>query len=262
MSIPFFKGSAYKFCSIDTLKLIIEHERLRFTRGDQFNDPYEANPYLVPTEWSKIVKEDKSNTEVVKALANEAFVRLSSKIYITCFSKSYIDKTSKLMWSHYGDSHKGVCFEIEFPELTQENYSSGDPVPIEITYCKSLRDERDSRNMESDDLPLYLATYKSDVWEYEQEIRLVIHEEGFDSEKFNKVNNGENIDVVLNINEIKKVIFGVKSDLKEIMKTVELFCNKGHLPDFHRLDINPITLETYEYDLGLKDEILKYNAEK
>ena len=262
MNIPFFKGSAYKFCSIETLNLIIEHEKLRFTRGDQFNDPYEANPYLVPTEWSKIVKEDKSNTDVVKALANEAFIRLSSKIYITCFSKSYIDKTSKLMWSHYGNSHKGACFEIEFPELTQENYSGGDPVPIEITYCNSLRDERDSRNMESEDLPLYLATYKSDIWKYEQEIRLVIHKEIFESKKINEINDGKNIDVVLNINEIKKVVFGVKSDPEEIDKTVKLFCDKGHLPEFYKLDINPITLETYEYDLGLKKEILKYNEGK
>ena len=262
MSIPFFKGSAYKFCSIKTLNLIIEHEKLRFTRGDQFNDPYEANPYLVPTEWSKIVREDKSNTDVIKALANEIFNKLSSKIYIACFSKCYIDRTSKLMWSHYGNSHKGVCFEIDFPELTQENYLKGEPVPIEITYCKSLKDERDSRNMESDDLPLYLATYKSDVWEYEQEIRLIIHKEVFDSKKINEVNDGKNVDVVLNINQIKKVVFGVKSELKEVVKTVKLFCDKGHLPNFHRLDINPITLETYEYDLDLKEEILKYNAKK
>lgn len=259
MKIPFYKGSAYKFCSIETLKLIVKNEKIRFTRGDNFNDPYEANPFLVPIEWSNIVKEDKSNTEFVKAIANEAFIRISSKIYITCFSKSYIDKTAKLMWSHYGNSHKGVCFEIEFPELSRENYSSGEPVPIEITYCNSLRSERDSRNMETEDLPLYLATYKSDVWEYEQEVRLVIHKETFDSKKIEEVNEGANIDVIFNINKIKKVIFGIKSNPDEIIELTKLFCDKGHLPEFYRLDINPLTLETYEYNLGIKEEILKFN---
>ena len=62
--------------------------------------------------------------------------------------------------------------------------------------------------------------------------------------------------------EITKVIFGVKSSPEDIESVVKLFCKKGHLPDFYRMDINPITLEFCEYQLPIKEEIIKFNEQK
>lgn len=255
----FHSGPVYKFISTESFKLILEYETLRFTRGDSLNDPFEANPYLVPIDWKSLVKEDKSNMEVIKYIANEAFVKICSRIYITCFSKTYLDIKSHLMWSHYANSHKGLCFEVIFPELNQENYKQGDAVPICVTYCENLLEERNKYNIESDDLPLYMATYKSNIWEYEDEVRLVLHSQVFDKTKFTLVNNDQNVDVVFNIETISKVIFGLKSSPEDIENVIKLFCGKGHLPEFYRIDLNPITLQLYEYRLTIKDDILKYN---
>ena len=146
-----------------------------------------------------------------------------------------------------------------FPELNQENYKQGDAVPICVTYCENLLEERNKYNIESDDLPLYMATYKSNIWEYEDEVRLVLHSQVFDKTKFTLVNNDQNVDVVFNIETISKVIFGLKSSPEDIENVIKLFCGKGHLPEFYRIDLNPITLQLYEYRLTIKDDILKYN---
>jgi len=255
----FHSGKAYKFLSTDTLKIIIQNESLRFTRGDSFNDPFEANPFLVPVGWESLAKEDKSNVEMIKYLASEIFTRLFSKTYITCFSSNYLSKNSQLMWSHYGNSHRGVCFEIDFPEATQDNYKEGDIVPLMVTYCENLSQERNKWTPEDSDLPLYLATYKSNVWEYESEIRMVFHTDSFNKEKYSIVNEGKNADIVLNIESISKVIFGVKSNPEDIIEIVKLFASKGHLPSFYRLDLSPITLELVEYELPFKNDILDFN---
>ncbi|WP_130538161.1 hypothetical protein [Thiomicrorhabdus indica] len=58
---------------------------------------------------------------------------------------------------------------------------------------------------------------------------------------------------------ISKVIFGLKSSAEEIEKIVKAFCNIGHLPDFTRLDIDPLTLKIIEKDTGHKKAILQHN---
>jgi len=163
------------------------------------------------------------------------------------------------MWSHYANSHRGVCFEIIFPEVNQDNYKEKDIVPISVTYCDDLYVERQNWTMESEHLPLYLATYKSNIWKYEEEIRLVLHSEVIDKEKFTVINTGKNADTVFNIESITKVIFGVKSSPEDIESIVKLFCEKGHLPVFYRIDLNPITLQFVEYELPHKKNILEHN---
>lgn len=257
MQSPIYSGPAYKFTSADSFKKILKSESVWFTRGDRFNDPYEANPYMVPVGWKDIVKEDKSNVQVILALASSAFHQLFSKIYITCFSKR---SDSQLMWSHYADSHRGVCFRIDLPEPSPETYKAGDPVPVPVTYCPSLFDEREKRHLKSEDLPLYMSTFKSDDWAYEEEVRMVLHT-GDDSEgRFNLVNHDRNASVYFNINEITKVIFGARLDQKDEDEIVKTFCDKGYLPEFYRMDLNPITLEFFEEKLPIREQIMAYNA--
>lgn len=260
MSTKFFSGSAYKFCSVDTFQKIVENEKLRLARADTFNDPHESNPFLIPLEWEALTKIQNNSQEIVRNIANEAFVRICGSVYITCFCRNYLQKRSTLMWAHYANNHKGVCFEVNFPKVNAENYHQHGVTPINVTYVSSLSDERNKRTPESEDLPLFIATYKSDDWQYEQEVRIVVESTSFDKTKFNEVNDGKNIDLDFNIASISKVIFGLRTSNEEINETVKLFCRKGHLPDFFRIDINPITIEFIEHELGIKEEILKHES--
>ena len=90
MDIKFFSGKAYKFCSINTFQKIVEHEKLRLARADTFNDPHESNPFMIPLEWEALTKINDSSQEIVRHIANEAFVRICGSVYITCFSQNYL----------------------------------------------------------------------------------------------------------------------------------------------------------------------------
>ncbi|XKW95722.1 hypothetical protein R8G64_09780 [Tenacibaculum maritimum] len=43
----------------------IEYKKLRFTKHNQINESYKANPFLILIQWSKIVKENKSNMDIM-----------------------------------------------------------------------------------------------------------------------------------------------------------------------------------------------------
>ncbi|MDH1602048.1 MULTISPECIES: DUF2971 domain-containing protein [Empedobacter] len=132
----------YKFISIHSLKLVIENKTLRFTRGDYFNDPFESNPYLTPLDWNELYKNTK-NKDIIKFIANQAFVKLQSKNYSSCFSKSYLKDNNKLMWAHYGDSHKGCCFEIKKDVIIDISHKFK-LAPFIIKYVDNLAEKRDS----------------------------------------------------------------------------------------------------------------------
>lgn len=251
-----YAGPVYKYISTESFEKVITSETLWFTRGDCFNDPYEANPYMIPIEWKDIVKVDKSNVDLILEIANNAFVRICSKIYSTCFSKR---SNSQLMWSHYADSHRGLCFGMNLPEPDTGVYKPGDPVPVAVTYCPSLFNERENRNMKSEDLPLYMATFKSDEWAYEREVRMVLHVDAYGEDRLQLVNGGKNASVGFNISEIDRVIFGARMSGEHEEKIIKLFCAKGHLPEFYKMDLNPVTLEFFEERLPIRDEIIAYN---
>lgn len=259
MDINFYSGKAYKFCSTDTFSKIIEFQKLRLARADTFNDPHDSNPFLIPLEWEELTKFKEGSKQTVQYIANQAFTRICGSIYITCFCQNYINPRSTLMWAHYANNHKGVCFEIDFPKTTRSNYKEGDIVPINVTYVKSLVEERNKRTPESEDLPLFISTYKSDVWHYEEEIRLVVESTSFDKTKLTNVNDGRNMDLDFNIQSIGKVIFGLRTAPEEIEEIVRLFCQKGYLPEFYKLDIHPVSIEFCEHNLGIKEKILEYN---
>ena len=248
---------AYKFCSAGILALIVKNKRLRFSRADTFNDIFELSPFLVPLDWNELCDPEKIRPDDAKLIARNAFERICSSLYITCFSKSYLGVHSQLMWAHYADSHKGVCFCIDF-SLSDDGKSKAGCVPVCVRYVTSLLEEREKRTPESPDLPLLFGAFKSDVWSYEEEVRLVIETESFDKSKLfeakdqdGKVIEGK-LDFLFNPECISKVIFGLNSGEAEIRQVVESFFDIGHIPDFVRLDLDPLSLAVVEKDLGIK----------
>jgi len=256
MEVSFFFGPAYKFCSAATLTLIVRNRRLRFSRADTFNDAFELSPFLMPLNWDEIVELKKTHPDKANELVATAFQRVCSSLYITCFSKNYLTPTSQLMWAHYGANHAGVCICVDFSDL-RSNGSSEGFYPVQVQYSDSLFDERQRRSPTSPDLGMFIGATKSKVWSYEEEVRLVIEADSFDSTKFNSSADSKTIDVVFNPECILKVVFGLKSSTEDIKSFVESFCDLGHAPLFTRLDLDPLTLDVVEKDLGITQEILK-----
>ncbi|WP_130538159.1 DUF2971 domain-containing protein [Thiomicrorhabdus indica] len=174
---------AYKYLSTDTLSLIVNGGKLWFSRADVLNDTFELSPFLMPLNWSEIVELKESQPQIADALVSEAFKKVSSSLYITCFSKHYKDPESQVMWAHYGDAHKGCCICIDF-SILKDNKNSTGLYPVEVQYVNSLLEERNSRTPESDDLGLLIGATKTKIWEYEKEVRFVLEANSFDTNKF------------------------------------------------------------------------------
>jgi len=233
-----YLGKAYKFCSLSALCKIFENQSLRFSRGDDLKDVYELSPFLMPLNWDEIVNLPR---EAGNAIVEDAFKRVCSSLYITCFAKDYKTTDSHLMWGHYADSHRGCCFELDFSAANLREQHGF--YPVSVAYSDCLLTERNKRTDDSEDLPIFLASYKSKVWEYEQEVRLVLVDEGLAKETYKSVDaSGKKIDVDFEPKSIKKVVFGAKTSVDEMAGVTLAFIKVGHKPSFSRMDIDPLTL--------------------
>lgn len=162
---------------------IISNKELFFTNPKNFNDPYDCYNGLIdfqnPTtdDIKNIVNKSSSlsrsekrkkekdllknpselNTIFTKILDNEI-----SKFGICCFSKTH---KQLLMWSHYGDYHKGLCIGFEFQPITDDYFIH------EVDYRLKLV-KKNHFNERNEGFRNLLLT-KSIDWKYEKEVRAI-----------------------------------------------------------------------------------------
>jgi hypothetical protein len=242
-----YLGKAYRFLTFDGLLKTVENESLRLTRVDLFNDPLDNNPYIAPLDWGNI---EKQGGELFHDLANRyVFAKVFKSLFISCFCKEYKSDDSYLMWSHYGKSHSQVCFEIDFSKY---EYLGG---PSEVNYPDSLVLKRNnSLDLERGQLGLYLVTNKLKQWSYEKEVRLVVDIKSpkIDFSKFKLSDSSEFLYVDFELKYISKVIFGIKSELFNELKTRNAFLCHGLNPKYEKMYIDPISLKLdskpYEFE--------------
>jgi len=232
---------AYRFLSFDGLFKTIDTKSLRLTRVDKFNDPLDCNPLTAPLNWSEYANEN--SIMLLKIVEKHIFETVFKSTYISCFSKHYSEDDSYLMWSHYADSHSQVCFEIDF---SKTRYLGG---PSEVSYPNCLVTERESfkNNNDSDGnkIGLFLVTTKLKNWSYENEVRLIVDilDPRFDPKRFKISDNTDYMFVDFDLKFISKVIFGVKSELFNELKTKSLFKGNNLHPKYEKMYIDPIDLK-------------------
>ena len=231
-----FNGKAYRFLGFNGLHKTIETEKLRFTNPSQFNDPLDNSSLLSPLNWKKW------NEFGLTEFAEKRYTKsIFSTIYIASFSKEYRTEKSYLMWSHYGDSHKGVCFEIDFSKI--KFLGNPDIVQYEKNLI-NIRDELYKHKDRKEDIGRFLVTYKHYIWSYEKEVRLIVDTELINNIKgFKKSNDEKYLYVDFSLNYISKVIFGINSKKEDEIITINMFKEKGVFPKYRKMKINPITLE-------------------
>jgi hypothetical protein len=195
------KRTIYKYFRINQfLYDTLISNQLYFSSIQQFNDPYDC--YL--TLFDEISEDDlkiylkKINTSdelTIKCI--EAFNKKGQKFLepfiesykafidyhgICCFTKG---KDNLLLWSHYADSHKGVCLGFDydlmikkFPQFDEVEYSDN-PFYFDI------------KNVDESIAKTVLR--KSTDWKYEEEIRFVMERSksiGFFQDALTEVNFG------------------------------------------------------------------------
>lgn len=98
----------YHFLSTNWALEAIRNQRLKVSKFDKLNDPFEL--YAVELTSS-------SRRREFRAWKRE----MTKQFGLMCFSKRW---RSPLLWSHYADRHKGVAIEVEVPDkyIAKVNY--------------------------------------------------------------------------------------------------------------------------------------------
>lgn len=116
-------------------------------------------------------------------------------LYVACLSAVY---DSILMWSYYGQDHKGVCIEFEIEEdprmLSKVEYCTERPTvqmeKLMKDLCGKIFAQKTSSEINEDPvlLPLVVQPYisKAKEWEHEQEYRLIFPEQILDEMNIKK----------------------------------------------------------------------------
>lgn len=177
--------------NIDVLQNIFLKNEITFSIHSYFNDPYDCRPHFIlnasPTELKKLcirlikltyphltindckrmafksLKHTPHPEEKILALVKERFIEFSNNIGIYCLTKV---PDNILMWSHYADSHAGICLQfigskkIEFFHKAEE-----------VTYQKPYPKVDLA-------VPTHASLYaslltKAKEWEYEKEYRIL-----------------------------------------------------------------------------------------
>lgn len=230
-----YNKKAYRFLSFDGLENTLKFNKLRLSRADQFNDPLDNSPFLMPIEWDKCMM---FGNEFLKTLSEKAFNYVLGSVYICCFSKTYTSDKSYLMWSHYAKNHTQVCFEIDFSKV---KYLGN---PSEVTYPDSLFEKRNTGLKNPGDLGRFIVLNKDKIWDYEQEVRLIYDRKiASNHPEVIVQNDGKNLDIPFDYKMISKVIFGYRAKEEEEISIIDKFKDLKHYPEFEKMNLNPNKLK-------------------
>ncbi|WP_392385405.1 DUF2971 domain-containing protein [Marinomonas primoryensis] len=154
---------------------------------------------------------------------------------------------NKLMWSHYGDSHKGFCIEFEIDDSNPAFKGKLYKVKYEEEPMIFNQEIMSSPYKERNDFMFKVITTKDKVWEYEDEYRLILDFTGITPEDSTFI--PPLYTVILRPKYVFKIIFGYMCDQKYIndVKSWALKCGATHIELFK------ITLCPEKYELTLKD---------
>lgn len=234
----------YTYMPIDRLEErvipVFEECKLWFSSPANFNDPFDCKiypntpsdeelaQYLVTNAQNTTSKDynrilegiKKSRGDIIKKAIDDVMNRSGVK----CFTPN---NANILMWSHYTNSHKGICLEFD---------TSIDPeffvYPINVNYSENYP----TLCFTDKSFTTEVLRTKSKDWEYEDEVRIYKAESGYHN---------------FNPKSLISVTFGCNTPEDKQTQIIERIINNGSLNHMRffkcktssrqfKLDINPI----------------------
>lgn len=165
---------------------------LYFAPPSKLNDPFDCQVDLDVSLDNAILKceNEKEVPFLMHLKKGDKIKKVRGDIGICSFSRSDGVLENSLMWSHYADSHKGVCFSYKIPEKWFIEKSFFVPLALEVKYGKNLlsswliknaKNQLDRQAFNNDECRLTLKecllvkslTVKDECWSYEKEFRAI-----------------------------------------------------------------------------------------
>jgi len=125
---------------------------LKLSTIDELNDPFDLRPI------------DTTDPRIEQAV-NALGVHFRQTSAILCFSRNW---DNLLLWSHYGDSHAGICLGFDIPDG-----QGGDSYDTDVLYQPNVLTIRRLEDVNLD-LATRLLRTKHESWSYEQEVRMFV----------------------------------------------------------------------------------------
>lgn len=240
-----FPDIIYKYFRFnENLYDLVINNRLWFSNPSDFNDPYDCNvgfhKKYTKEEIINFLKNTKTSDnenitdEKLKELADEwvnepkkmqeSYIEPLRKFInskgVCCFSGTDL---SLLMWSHYADSHRGMCLGFDKKSL-DKSFAIINWVNYENKFPDShlLNNSNDGVNK--------IILHKSNVWNYEQEIRIFYAKKGL--YQFPR-------------DAIREVIFGLKTPDRQIHSVMNLM----HQCGYSNVEYKKVFLDEEKYDI-------------
>jgi hypothetical protein len=210
----------YRYQPINKLTLSNLSKRKNWVADPmEFNDPFEFHL----KEEVGINHRNNKKIKFVERYENSLKIKkLISTFGVVCYS-SFYDR--KLLWSHYADSHRGMCLVFDIPkEFIQKGFVKVD-YGHETPFAHFNVDEADNWSS-----LLKIVRTKSIDWEYEEEYRQV----------FTKKNVHENYP-----GKLIEIIFGCQTSRNDIDLVFDIIKNY-----YEKIVISKMYISIYSFNLG------------
>lgn len=237
----------------DFSKDILTKNQLWFSFPEDFNDPFDCKVVFNKSDINKsdlrsyiklIYKDYRQHPSTIINLNLRRDIQLSEDKFIHKYVSKFEDENGRvklfediakliefynrhlkilclseknddvLMWSHYSDSHRGICLKFDYEIIKKQFGKYSKTVNYKQFYPSFKEANKIARRANYKD-PYLFALVKSDHWEYEKEWRIIIgpKEEGF-------VENFDNQNYLFPPEMLTGVIFGceMKHEDREAVK--------------------------------------------
>lgn len=153
---------------------------------------------------------------------------------ICCFSESCLNP---LLWSHYGDQHKGICIgystdRVPKPELKEVIYGGSRVIRASTAYEAFVKENLNAKEKLNQDFLLR----KSKEWRYEKEWRLIASH-GLQNSRM----------------KLTEVIFGIRCPVYVIHTIIKSLAGRDTPVSFHAINIKN---NEYTLEIGCIEDIL------
>lgn len=229
----------YKYRSMKSAIDFLKNSSIYFSNYKEFNDPFESacqkkldftpqQYYDAFLRWgvSPITAMQKAEEVKLGHIDGKDLLRQATDIMLNGFT--YFCMAEKpdniLMWSHYADSHKGVCFKFDL--LQDDTFINTAPVVYNSEYL-----EFDTLNGN----PAPIITHKSPEWQYEHEHRTITT----DIKGLHQINKGALVGIIFGCRMVKRNRTRIRN-LVEINGFNSVSFSEAVInPEAYKLDIQP-----------------------
>ncbi len=208
----------YRFQAINKLTLQnLNNQKNWIADPYEFNDPFEFSLYdkLFIDSFGDSRPLTENETLNINKFRDEI-----NNYGVVCYSSDF---TNNLLWSHYGDHHKGMCLVFEISDEIKEKIHK-------VNYQERLPEINLTDDANTFDEITTIVTTKSKEWKYENEYREV-----FINKNMNYKYPGE----------LVEIIFGCRTPFEDIKMVTNIAVNKNQ-----KILISKMVMSNSQYCLG------------